>query len=107
RSSLRAEAQFMLVNRVDSTGSRVPYGTSDAHATDYGDWVTGVLEYTINSNWFVSVMNQYNLGSDTHHSAHHPYLTVGYIQGPTRVMASYGRQRAGMFCVGGVCRQVP
>lgn len=107
KSSLRAEAQFMLVNRIDSLGNRTDFGTPGAHATDYGDWITGVLEYTINTNWFVSVMNQYNLGSDTHTSAHHPYFTVGYINGPTRIMASYGRQRAGMFCVGGVCRQVP
>ena len=108
KSSLRAEVQMMFVNRIDTLGQRVPFGTSGAHATDNGDWATAVLEYTINSNWMVSVMDQYNFGHyDSNKRAHHPYFTVGYVRGATRVMASYGRQRAGMFCVGGVCRVVP
>lgn len=107
KSSLRAEAQFMLVNRVDSTYAHTRYSDQNGSPTDYGDWITGVVEYTINSNWVVSVMNQYNMGSKEHSSSHHPYLSVGYIRGSTRIMGSYGRQRAGMFCVGGVCRQVP
>lgn len=107
KSSLRIEGQYMLVNRVDSLENRVPYSDANGTPTDYGDWVTGVIEYTINSNWFVSIMNQYNLGSSTSNSEHHPYLTVGFVKDATRVTASYGRQRAGMFCVGGVCRPVP
>ncbi len=107
KSSLRVEAQYMLVNRVDSLENRVKIGTSGSSATDYGDWATGVLEYTFNSHWYASVMDQYNLGSKKHGSEHHPYLTVGYIRDATRFTASYGRQRAGMFCVGGVCRPVP
>lgn len=108
RSSLRTELQWMLVNRVDSLNNRVKYNAPGAHATDQGDWATILLEYTINSNWMISVMDQYNYGHyDKAKRAHHPYFTVGYIQGATRIMASYGRQRAGMFCVGGVCRYVP
>lgn len=107
KSSIRVEGQYMLVNRVDSLENRVPFSDANGSPTDYGDWITGVVEYTINSNWFVSVMNQYNLGSSTHGSEHHPYLTIGYVRDATRVTASYGRQRAGMFCVGGVCRPVP
>lgn len=107
KSSIRVEGQYMLVNRIDSLENRVPYSDANGTPTDYGDWVTGVIEYTINSNWFVSVMNQYNLGSSTHGSEHHPYLTVGFVKDATRLTASYGRQRAGMFCVGGVCRPVP
>jgi hypothetical protein len=34
-------------------------------------------------------------------------MTCGYIKGSTRFTVSYGRQRAGLFCVGGVCRFVP
>jgi len=107
KSSLRAEAQFMLVNRIDSLNNKTRFSDKNSKPTDHGDWITGVLEYTINSNWVVSLMNQYNFGSSSSKSAHHPYLTVGYVHGPTRIMASYGRQRAGMFCVGGVCRLVP
>jgi hypothetical protein len=38
---------------------------------------------------------------------HFPYVTAGYIRGATRLSVGYGRQRAGLFCVGGVCRFVP
>jgi hypothetical protein len=96
QQSIRVELQGLFVK--DYNGAPV----------DKGDWATAVVEYTINSNWFVSVMDQYNFGNeDPHYRAHHPYLTVGYIREATRITASYGRQRAGMFCVGGVCRQVP
>lgn len=108
RSSLRAEVQAMFVNRIDSLNNRVAFGTAGSRATDNGDWGTLLIEYTINSNWMISVMDQYNFGNhDKSKRAHHPYFTVGYVNGATRVMASYGRQRAGMFCVGGVCRYVP
>ncbi len=108
RSSLRAEFQVMFVNRIDSLDNRVPFNTAGSRATDNGDWGTILLEYTINSHWMVSVMDQYNFGNyDKKKRAHHPYFTVGYVTGATRIMASYGRQRAGMFCVGGVCRFVP
>ncbi|MEJ6490989.1 MAG: DUF6029 family protein, partial [Flavobacteriales bacterium] len=33
--------------------------------------------------------------------------TFGYVREATRITLSYGRQRAGLFCVGGVCRFVP
>ena len=37
----------------------------------------------------------------------YPIITCGYIKDATRITVSYGRQRAGLFCVGGVCRPVP
>jgi len=108
RSSLRTEMQMMFVNRINDNNDHVRWNAPGAKATDNGDWATLMVEYTINSNWMVSIMDQYNFGHyDKSKRAHHPYFTVGYVTGPTRVMASYGRQRAGMFCVGGVCRYVP
>jgi len=109
QSSLRAEVQMLVVNRVDSLDQRVKMNAKGyKRASDNGDWATLLLEYTINSHWMVSVMDQYNFG---HYNKslreHHPYVTTAYIIGSTRIMASYGRQRAGMFCVGGVCRFVP
>jgi len=109
QASLRAELQVLVVNRIDSLNNRVNSKTSGyKKPSDNGDWATILLEYTINSHWMISVMDQYNFG---HHNKslreHHPYITLGYVTGPTRIMTSYGRQRAGMFCVGGVCRFVP
>lgn len=108
KSSMRVELQALFVNRRDSLGNDVKFFTKDATPVDKGDWATVLVEYTLNSNWYISAMDQYNFGNpDEHHRAHHPYLTVGYVRGATRLTASYGRQRAGLFCVGGVCRPVP
>lgn len=120
RQSIRTELQTLFVNRRDSvdvtnpsTGEiqKVERDFAFYHSgrpVDKGDWVTLLVEYTINSNWFLSVMDQYNFGnSEKKYRAHHPYFSIGYIQESTRLTISYGRQRAGLFCVGGVCRPVP
>lgn len=108
KSSIRVELQALFVNRRDSLDNEVSFFTADATPVDKGDWATVLVEYTLNSNWYISAMDQYNFGNpDKHHRAHHPYLTLGYVRGATRLTASYGRQRAGLFCVGGVCRPVP
>lgn len=75
---------------------------------DKGDWATLVLEYTISPNWFISVIDQYNFGNpDKTRKLHHIVGAFGYTRESSRIMVSYGRQRAGIFCVGGVCRYVP
>jgi len=75
---------------------------------DKGNWATALLEYTISPGWFFSAMNQYNYGNDDlDKRVNYPIVTCGYIKDATRLTVSYGRQRAGLFCVGGVCRPVP
>lgn len=75
---------------------------------DKGNWGTVVLEYTISPGWFFGIMDQYNFGnSDPDMHLHYLIGTVGWIKDATRLTVSYGRQRAGLFCVGGVCRFVP
>jgi LysM repeat protein len=82
---------------------------------DKGNWATWLVEYNISPNWFFSFMLQNNYGnpktfsssSDRIKATNYPILTCGYIRESTRFMVSYGRQRAGLFCVGGVCRFVP
>lgn len=75
---------------------------------DRGGWTTFVIEYTMSPHWFVSIMDQYNYGNPIKSKrANYLYGSVGYINGSTRITVSYGRQRAGLFCVGGICRYVP
>jgi hypothetical protein len=108
KQSIRTEFQALFVPNKDSLGNFVPNGTEGSHKIDKGDWATVIVEYTITSHWFVSVMDQYNYGNPyKSHRAHHPYASVGFIKDATRMTVSYGRQRAGLFCVGGVCRPVP
>jgi hypothetical protein len=75
---------------------------------DHGDWATIVAEYTISPHWFFSTVNQYNYGN--HIKAErllYPIGQIGFIKNSTRVTLGYGRQRAGIFCIGGICRVVP
>ena len=75
---------------------------------DKGDWATVVLEYTISPKWFFSVMDQFNYGNPVANDRLHYLIgSFGYVREASRFMVSYGRQRAGLFCVGGVCRFVP
>lgn len=75
---------------------------------DQGAWATGLIEYTYSPNWFVAVMDQYNYGNPLESKQLHYFIgSVGYMKDMHRISVNYGRQRAGIFCVGGVCRTVP
>jgi hypothetical protein len=96
KHALRAEVQGLIVEK------------EDGQIKDKGNWFTGLIEYTISPSWFFSFMNQYNYGNpDPTKRVNYPIFTCGFIKDATRLTASYGRQRAGLFCVGGVCRFVP
>jgi hypothetical protein len=75
---------------------------------DKQDWAQALVEYTFNTHWFAAVQDQYNYGNTISTERYHYYnATVGYIKGASRITLGYGKQRAGIFCVGGICRQVP
>lgn len=71
---------------------------------DRGNWAAALTEFSFAPRWTFYLSDLYNYDvTDTH------YATIGgsYTKGGTRFGLSYGRQRAGLFCVGGVCRFVP
>ncbi|MDB9990207.1 DUF6029 family protein [Flavobacteriales bacterium] len=75
---------------------------------DKGDWLFGQIEYTFSPHWFIAVLDQYNSGNlDVDKRVHYGLISTGYINGSHRFSFQYGKQRAGVFCVGGVCRAVP
>lgn len=75
---------------------------------DYGDWAMALLEYTYSPHWFVAVYDQYNYGNpDESHQVHYFNVTAGFTKGANRFQIGYGKQREGIMCVGGVCRNVP
>ncbi|RFC55936.1 DUF6029 family protein [Brumimicrobium aurantiacum] len=75
---------------------------------DRGDWATFLVEYTISPDWFFSALIQSNYGNPVEEDQiHYPMVVVGKIWGATRLQVGYGRQNEGLFCVGGICRQVP
>lgn len=74
----------------------------------HGNWAAGLFEYNFNKNWSIFANDLYNYGNSDKEKQIH-YYTGGLVfrKNSTRIQASYGRQRGGLLCVGGVCRFVP
>lgn len=95
KNVIRFEAEWM--------GSDSHYD-ADIDDKRCGDWIMGLVEYNFTSAWFVSLSDQY-----AYHDGIGNYynISVGYTKGATRLQLGYGKQREGIICIGGVCRQVP
>ncbi len=73
-----------------------------------GNWVAGLIEYTIAPSWFFSLANQWNYGNANEElRLHYPKFAITYIQKTTRLSLAFGKEPGGIVCVGGVCRLVP
>jgi hypothetical protein len=87
---------------------------------DRGNWIGWIEELTFSPHYFAAISIQHDFvkfgdwNKDEFSIADvpvkrlvYPFFTVGYTRGSTRIALAYGKQRAGLFCVGGVCRIVP
>lgn len=75
---------------------------------DFGDWAMVLLEYSISPSWFFAAWDEWNYGNEIEDERfHYPSVRVGYTKKANRFTIGYGRQRAGLLCVGGVCRVIP
>jgi len=75
---------------------------------DNQDWAMAMVEFNVSPRWFVAAGNQYNYGNDDKDLRIHYYtLSAGYSKGGNRITGTWGKQRQGIVCVGGVCRMVP
>lgn len=84
--SVRAEAQYLL-------------------SKDYeGDWVAGLVEVNFAPHWSVFFSDMYNHGKT---KVNYYNGGLSFTHNRTRVQVSYGRNRAGFVCSGGVCRYQP
>lgn len=87
-SSVRVEAQHLWTQQ------------------DMKNWAAGTLEYNFNQHFSLFANDMYNYGNDT--EKNHYYVVGGSLSlERTRFGMSFGRQRGGVLCVGGVCREVP
>jgi len=75
---------------------------------DMGSWAMMMLEYTAAPHWFFALIDQYNYGNEEENMRIHYFnISFGYNYKASRIQIGYGKQRARIFCVGGVCREVP
>jgi hypothetical protein len=73
-----------------------------------GSWSMGLAEYTISPHWFFAVQDMYNWGNHkVNKQLHYVNINCGFLKGANRIAVGYGKKRAGIFCVGGVCKEVP
>lgn len=86
-----------------STRLELQYLLSYEEVNGY-DWMAALLEVNFAPRWSVYVSDMYNHGMEKVH-----YYNVGasYTVSRTRISLSYGRNREGMICSGGVCRMMP
>jgi hypothetical protein len=73
---------------------------------DLKNWAAALLEYNFNHHFNMYAGDMYNYGNEFNKTH---YFNVGatYTKSSARLSLSYGRQRGGLLCVGGVCRNVP
>lgn len=96
-NSIHVELQHMWSRQDDS-----------AEQHDFGNWIYGLVEYAVAPSWFFSLLDQYNYGNEDPEKRLHYYnANVVFVKDANRFSLSYGRQRGGLLCVGGVCRVVP
>lgn len=69
-------------------------------------WVMGLAEWGFAPSLMFFVSDMYNYRSNDQ-SIHYYSVGGSYVWKNLRVACSYGRNRAGMQCSGGVCRYVP
>ena len=75
---------------------------------DQKSWAMSLVEVGLNDNWLISTQDMYNYGNTDEKKRFHYYnVSAVYVKNAMRVSLGYGKQRAGIFCVGGVCRYVP
>lgn len=86
KKSVRAEVQYLLSNEYE------------------GDWVAGLVELGLSPHWNFYFSDMYNIDLTKTN-----YYNGGfsYTKNRTRIQISYGRNRAGYICSGGVCRYSP
>ncbi len=100
KQSVRMELQHLWTQEDDKNwaGGTLEFNATkkiSVYATDMMNYGGGYRDNT--SSGIAKSRHYYNFGGS---------YTTSYSRGALRVAVNYGRQRGGLFCVGGVCRQV-
>ena len=75
---------------------------------DRNNWAGGTIEYHASSRLNFYFNDIYNYGnSEADQKIHYYNFGGNYTYKSYRFKINYGRQRGGLICIGGVCRNVP
>jgi hypothetical protein len=92
--AVRFENQYLIIPK-----------KNDLEDKDKGSWIFALLEYSISPKWFITVSDQWHFGNEK--KLHFPNAAVAFVHNTTRIALNFGKTRAGILCIGGVCRSVP
>lgn len=95
-----ADAKFQLSKKTALRTELQYLSTPD----DKGDWLYGLMEFSLAPHWMFSVSDLYNVGET---DIHYYHGDITFSASGHRVQLGFGRTRAGYNCSGGVCRYVP
>ncbi len=74
---------------------------------DKGDWMAGLIEVSFAPHWMITLTDTYNNGNPHGEKLNYYSAMVTYNYRANRFSLSFGRNREGFNCSGGVCRWVP
>lgn len=74
---------------------------------DKGDWMAAVVEVSFAPHWMITLTDTYNHGNKHGEKLNFYSAMVTYNVKSNRFSLSFGRNREGFNCSGGVCRWVP
>ena len=106
KKAIRFEAQYMNVGLDEKAGFK----------QDYGDWLFGLIEYSVAPHWTFTISDMYNVGpgklspvdeNGEKLSIHYPRFDIYYTYKSNRFSLSYIKQVEGVVCAGGICRLEP
>ncbi|MEZ4772992.1 MAG: DUF6029 family protein [Bacteroidia bacterium] len=98
------EAQYKIARKVSVRGELQHMYTKQ----DMGSWAMVLGELSISPNWYITVFDEYNYGNpDPDLRVHYYNFSFAYAFEANRISLGYSRQRRGLLCVGGICREVP
>ena len=100
---LGAEATYKF-NTIKSIRIQAEHMWADS---DKRNWAASIVEYNFNTQFSIYGSDMYNYGNVEGNNNHYYNFGSAYRKNATRLALSYGRQRGGLVCVGGVCRYVP
>jgi hypothetical protein len=105
KSAVRVEGQYMNVEKVKGVRA------------DYGNWLYGLVEFTIAPNWSFAASDMFNIdpgkltpekpGTKEKYKIHYVRLDCYYTFKANRFSISYVKQPEGIVCAGGICRLEP
>lgn len=106
KTSLRFELQYMNVGEDEKAEAK----------QDYGDWLFGLIEWSVAPHFTFTLSDMYNVGpgknapvrsNGERYRLHYPRFDVFYTLNASRFSLSYVKQVEGVVCTGGICRLEP